>query len=85
MSWLRIAAIGSALLVCFLSASAFAQQKLIRFQHIDPAEAFATRYIVAMTQDEQGFLWFASLFGGLARYDGYEFKIYRHDPDDPNS
>lgn len=63
----------------------YAQQKLIRFQHIDPAESFATRYIMSMTQDEQGFLWFSSLFGGLARYDGYEFKIYRHDPDNPNS
>lgn len=38
-----------------------------------------------MTQDDQGFLWFASLYGGMARYDGYEFKIYHHDPEDANS
>ena len=62
-----------------------AQERLARFQHIDPSKSFANRAILAVTQDEHGYLWFASLFGGLARYDGYEFKIYQHDPLDPNS
>lgn len=29
-------------------------------------------------------MWFGT-WGGLCRYDGYKFKIYKHDPDDPNS
>ncbi len=37
-----------------------------------------------MAQDHQGFLWFATL-DGLNRYDGYNFKIFRNDPDDRNS
>ena len=35
-------------------------------------------------QDRRGFLWLATA-NGLNRYDGYEFKVYRHDPDDPES
>lgn len=31
----------------------------------------------SILQDSQGFLWFGTL-DGLARYDGYHFKIYRH-------
>ncbi|MFC1720328.1 two-component regulator propeller domain-containing protein, partial [Pseudomonadota bacterium] len=78
--------VASGILLLLISTSpARAQQKLIQFQHIDPATSFATQSILAVTQDEQGFLWFASLYGGVARYDGYEFKIYQHDPGDPNS
>lgn len=68
-----------------LISSAWAQQRLVRFQHIALSKSFTNRAILAITQDENGFLWFAELFGGLARYDGYEFKKYQHDPGNPNS
>lgn len=42
------------------------------------------RSIVAIVQDDQGFLWFAT-HDGLSRYDGYRFRQYRHDPNDPHS
>ena len=29
-------------------------------------------------------MWFGT-FDGLKRYDGYDFKVYRHDPADPTS
>jgi ligand-binding sensor domain-containing protein len=29
-------------------------------------------------------MWFGTL-DGLNRYDGYEFKVYKHDAEDPNS
>lgn len=35
-------------------------------------------------QDRYGFMWFATK-DGLNRYDGYHFKIYRHDTDDTSS
>ncbi len=35
-------------------------------------------------QDEVGFIWIATS-EGLNRYDGHQFKIYKHDPADPNS
>src|SRR5690606_22013263 len=35
-------------------------------------------------RDNQGFLWVAT-GDGLCRYDGYTFKIFKHNPDDSNS
>jgi len=35
-------------------------------------------------QDQQGFMWFATE-QGLFRYDGYEFKAYKTEPDNTNS
>jgi diguanylate cyclase (GGDEF)-like protein/PAS domain S-box-containing protein len=35
-------------------------------------------------EDTHGFMWF-STFEGLSRFDGYEFKNYRHSKKDPNS
>lgn len=40
--------------------------------------------VYAITQDPHGFMWFGTK-NGLSRFDGYEFKIYDHDPFDPNS
>ncbi len=40
--------------------------------------------IFAVTQDRQGFLWVGTQ-DGLNRFDGYEFRVYRHDPRDPHS
>jgi ligand-binding sensor domain-containing protein len=40
--------------------------------------------VYSILQDRQGFMWFAGE-GGLARYDGYTFKVYQHNPLDPGS
>ena len=40
--------------------------------------------IYNISRDSTGFLWLAT-WDGLSRFDGNEFKNYRHDPDDPNS
>jgi signal transduction histidine kinase/ligand-binding sensor domain-containing protein/CheY-like chemotaxis protein len=66
-------------------SSALAQEKVLRFQHIDAEDSFASQSIISSTQDQQGFMWFASISGGFARFDGYEFKIYQHAPEDPDS
>ncbi len=38
----------------------------------------------AILQDLRGFIWIGTQ-DGLNRYDGYEFMVYRHDPQDPHS
>lgn len=38
----------------------------------------------SITQDHDGFIWMGTT-DGLCRYDGSQFKIYRHDPEDPHS
>jgi diguanylate cyclase (GGDEF)-like protein len=40
--------------------------------------------VYSVTQDPQGFIWLGT-DAGLARYDGYAFTVYRHDPGDPDS
>ncbi len=38
----------------------------------------------AIVQDDQGFMWFGTQ-DGLNRYDGNEFRVFVHHPDDPRS
>lgn len=40
--------------------------------------------IYSITRDTTGFLWLVT-WDGLSRFDGNEFRNYRHDPDDPGS
>jgi len=40
--------------------------------------------VQSIVQDRQGFLWFGTN-SGLERYDGYRFREFRHDPNDPGS
>jgi signal transduction histidine kinase/ligand-binding sensor domain-containing protein/CheY-like chemotaxis protein len=56
-----------------------------RFVRISEEEGLAHSDVRAIAQDRVGFMWFGLRLGGLTRYDGYEFKVYRHVPDDPTS
>lgn len=49
------------------------------FHHVLPDQVESIGYINDIAQDATGFMWFAGS-NGLARYDGYELRIYRHDP-----
>jgi ligand-binding sensor domain-containing protein/signal transduction histidine kinase/DNA-binding response OmpR family regulator len=40
--------------------------------------------VQCIIQDQQGFLWFGTK-DGLNRFDGSEFKIFKHEPGNPNS
>lgn len=55
-----------------------------RFERLSIADGLSQNSIFDMTQDHQGFLWFATR-DGLNRYDGYTFKVFRHDPQNPHS
>src|SRR5262245_41484712 len=57
----------------------------VRFEKLTIHEGYPGAWPVNITQDQQGFLWIADLDDGLIRFDGYEFKSYRHDPNDPGS
>jgi signal transduction histidine kinase/ligand-binding sensor domain-containing protein len=50
-----------------------------------PAELGLSQNVINCSlQDKTGFLWFGTK-DGLNRFDGYQFKVYRHDPNDPAS
>ena len=69
--------------VCiFLGSDLFAQE--FRFDHLDRIDGLPHSGVSAIVQDSLGFLWFGTK-NGFARYDGYTFKVYQHDPFDDNS
>ena len=51
--------------------------------HFDPVDdGLESNGTESIVQDRNGFIWFNN-FVSLARFDGYEFKIYRHINNDP--
>jgi signal transduction histidine kinase/ligand-binding sensor domain-containing protein/DNA-binding response OmpR family regulator len=57
----------------------------LRFTHLSVADGLSNSDVRAIAQDRQGFMWFGTWLGGLNRYDGYDFKVYKHDPQDERS
>jgi ligand-binding sensor domain-containing protein/serine phosphatase RsbU (regulator of sigma subunit) len=66
-----------------ISCIAFAQQEYL-FQHLTVKEGLSQGSIMCILQDSRGFMWFGTQ-DGLNRYDGYEFKVFKHDPTVPTS
>jgi ligand-binding sensor domain-containing protein/signal transduction histidine kinase len=56
----------------------------IRFDRLGLDEGLSQSTVLSVAQDSTGFMWFATE-DGLNRYDGYQFKVYRHDPANPES
>ena len=57
----------------------------LSFAHLSVADGLSHADVRAIAQDKQGFMWFGTWLGGLDRYDGYTFKVYRHDDQDERS
>ena len=56
----------------------------VQFQRISLEAGLTQSSINAMAHCDDGYMWFGTQYG-LNRYDGYGFKPFRHDPDDPAS
>ncbi len=54
------------------------------FEQFDHEHGLASRVIIAIAEDGDGFLWFGTE-GGLARWDGYHFRNYYSNLNDPGS
>jgi ligand-binding sensor domain-containing protein/signal transduction histidine kinase len=57
----------------------------LRFTHLSVADGLSHSDVRAIVQDRQGFMWFGTWLGGLNRYDGYTFKVYKHSDHDDRS
>lgn len=77
----KLAVSGIVLACLALPSSA---QDSVRFDRIGNREGLTKRAIYGITQDSKGFMWFATA-QGLYRFDGYEFSVFTHVPDDPTS
>lgn len=54
------------------------------FEHLTAHDGLAQNTATSILQDSRGFLWIGSE-GGLNRFDGYEFKVFKPDPEDSKS
>ena len=60
------------------------QSRYIKFARLTAEDGLSGNQVFGVAQDKHGFMWFGSI-NGLSRYNGASVKVYRHDPDDPNS
>jgi ligand-binding sensor domain-containing protein/signal transduction histidine kinase len=58
--------------------------KDIRFARISSSQGLSQVRVSDIVQDDQGFIWFGT-WNGLNRYDGYNFKVFKHDPEHQES
>jgi len=66
-------------LFLFLTSGLFSQE--YRFEHLTISDGLSENSVISIYQDNRGFLWFGTI-GGLNRYDGYTFKVFKNDPKD---
>lgn len=72
-----------ALSLC-LSSSAFSQSQHVKFEHLGTGDGLSQSNVICIMQDSRGFMWFGTR-DGLNRYDGYQFTVYKNDPEDKKS
>ena len=67
-----------------LSVQAQLPLQNIKFKNLNATHGLPQNTINCVIQDQRGVLWFGTS-DGLNRYDGYTFKIYKNELDNPNS
>ncbi len=67
-----------------VASAAATHEQPVKFDRISLEQGLSQSSINCILQDRQGFVWFGTQ-DGLNRYDGYSFKVYRHDAADPTS
>ncbi|MFN8062615.1 MAG: two-component regulator propeller domain-containing protein [Vicinamibacterales bacterium] len=81
----RLLTIAGAVLAALLCAARVdAGPRPIRFEHLSLQDGLSQATVLAVHQDRRGFLWIGTE-DGLNRFDGYRFRVYQHDEDDPTS
>ncbi|NQT24470.1 hypothetical protein HQ585_03875 [candidate division KSB1 bacterium] len=73
----------SILTICF-AASLHTETVPVTMRHLTVDDGLSKSAGVSLLQDDQGFMWIGT-YDGLNRYDGYQFRVFRPDPDDTTS
>jgi len=62
----------------------YGQSNDYQFSHLDCAQGLSNNHVTCLYKDNRGFMWFGTV-SGLNRYDGYQFRVFKHDSKDPHS
>ena len=62
----------------------YGQKKYVDFEHISVEDGLSASTVQCIFQDSRGFLWVGAE-DGLNKYDGYDFKIYKREPNNADS
>jgi len=71
-------------LICFFCGHPALRAQEYYFKHYHVENGLSNNSVNCSMQDKKGFLWFGTI-NGLNRFDGYRFRIFRHDHDDSTS
>lgn len=70
------------MILLFLTYGTVVFSQSYSFRHYKVEEGLSYNAVICSYQDKKGFLWFGTK-DGLNRFDGNNFKTFRHDPDEP--
>ena len=71
-------------MIFFLLEKGTAQRFNFSFEQFTSDDGLSHDNVVNITKDKDGFLWLGTA-NGLNRFDGLSFKIFRNDPDKPQT
>ncbi|MBN2214505.1 MAG: hypothetical protein JW723_09690 [Bacteroidales bacterium] len=75
--------------ICLVLITTFsaltAQSGKMELSQLSVSDGLSQNYVSAITKDSKGFIWVGTFWGGLNRYDAYNFTVYMPDPKDTNS
>lgn len=67
-----------------LASAPWPPEPRIRFEHLSLAQGLSQSVVTSITQDLTGYIWLATQ-DGLNRYDGSELRVFKRNPEDPDS
>jgi len=67
-----------------LQITVFAQQSQYNFSQLDIFNGLSNNQVNTVFKDDKGFMWFGTM-AGLNRYDGYKFRVFKHELRDSTS
>ena len=73
------------LFTIFVYGDTLAQGPKFQFNHITSKDGLSHSWVTHIYKDSYGYMWFVTENNGINKYDGYNFKVYKHEPKDKKS
>ncbi len=84
LSWIKLVNVILPVFLLLFTSLTLASKVHFKFNNIGAEQGLINPYVLNIVQDKQGFIWVGTQ-NGLYRYDGYQFKPFKHNPQDPTS